>query len=526
MPSASGFVTGLYRDVLLRLDAPSEVESTYLVDQLASGNVDRVQAATAFLNASERHEVQVDFLYRETLGRVAVELESKHWVGVLDSGVPIDEVTATFLGSAEYRAAHGPDNTDFVQALYRDALGRTASTDEVAYWSQVTARDGTILVAHAVVDSAEYRAGVVQSQYRTMLGRDGTREELTHWANAWSEFGFGEVGVAARFLAGSEYDTLPPDRILIGRLNLVPGQSGLAVTDLTDGSVVVRAGLNEHDRLAVGSTFKLFVLGRLVEEVNQGLRTPDDTTPLRPDLTEPNSVLNELPPGSPVSLYRLAELMISVSDNTATDHLLDLLGRENVEQQMAVMGHEKPEVNIPLLFTKEMIGLRDKHFPERLAEYRSLDVADQRALLFREFDGRAADYDAIDFDTTTFRLAEWYNSPLDSARVLLWLRDHTAPGLLANRLRGALDQSISHNPIEVDATLWDYVGYKGGNEDRLLAVNYLFLGRDGRSFTVNAAWNNPDRDIATGIVTPRILIAIQQLIHVFETDIVRAAANV
>ena len=57
--------------------------------------------------------------------------------------------------------------------------------------------------------------------------------------------------------------------------------------------------------------------------------------------------------------------MISISDNTATDHLLHHLGRRNVEGQMVAMGHGTPQRNRPLLSTREMVMLRDLNVPSR-----------------------------------------------------------------------------------------------------------------------------------------------------------------
>ena len=57
------------------------------------------------------------------------------------------------------------------------------------------------------------------------------------------------------------------------------------------------------------------------------------------------------PRGAPITLHTLASLMISISDNTATDILLHVVGRENVERMMAAMGVRDPARNRPLLST-------------------------------------------------------------------------------------------------------------------------------------------------------------------------------
>ncbi len=57
-------------------------------------------------------------------------------------------------------------------------------------------------------------------------------------------------------------------------------------------------------------------------------------------------VLKQLEAGLNPTLYDLAVLMIIVSDNTATDLLLDILGRTNVNQTMANLGLTKTRVDL------------------------------------------------------------------------------------------------------------------------------------------------------------------------------------
>jgi len=54
----------------------------------------------------------------------------------------------------------------------------------------------------------------------------------------------------------------------------------------------------------------------------------------------------------------LANRMISISDNTATDHLLLTVGREAVESIQAAMGHSAPGLNAPFITTRELFVLK------------------------------------------------------------------------------------------------------------------------------------------------------------------------
>ena len=117
-------------------------------------------------------------------------------------------------------------------------------------------------------------------------------------------------------------------------LALVPG------SELTDkGPVQLYAG-GARERFAVASSIKLYILGALIDEVNRGKRRPEDVMLLRRDrIAPPSSEMAGWPVGSPATLHTYALKMISISDNTATDHLIHLLGRRRVEAQMQAMGH-------------------------------------------------------------------------------------------------------------------------------------------------------------------------------------------
>ena len=70
----------------------------------------------------------------------------------------------------------------------------------------------------------------------------------------------------------------------------------------------------------------------LREEVEAGRRAWDEVVRLEEAWKSlPSGLLQGWPEGSPLTLHTLAALMISLSDNTATDALIALLGRERLE---------------------------------------------------------------------------------------------------------------------------------------------------------------------------------------------------
>lgn len=145
--------------------------------------------------------------------------------------------------------------------------------------------------------------------------------------------------------------------VVLAEIRALPGHTNVAVARLGDGAPQTMAGHLPQQALAVGSAFKLFILAELSRQVQAGQRRWSDVVSLD-RRSGPSGTLHAWPQGAPVTLHTLAALMISISDNTATDVLLHLLGRENVEQMMGRIGVEAAARNRPLLATAEMAMIK------------------------------------------------------------------------------------------------------------------------------------------------------------------------
>jgi len=99
----------------------------------------------------------------------------------------------------------------------------------------------------------------------------------------------------------------------------------------------VLAERNADEPMAIGSAFKLGVLALLNEAIEAGERKWDDVVTLEAGhISLPSGILQTFPPGSPVTLKTAAALMISISDNTATDLLIDVVGREALAEKLGI----------------------------------------------------------------------------------------------------------------------------------------------------------------------------------------------
>ncbi len=107
------------------------------------------------------------------------------WLGALDNGTPMAEVAAGFVDSDEFRRLYGsnPTNSDVLDKIYRNVLGRAGDADGFAFWLGVLDRKEDTLagVLRGFSESDENKAGV---------------QELIQNGIAYLEYGFKYTAVA------------------------------------------------------------------------------------------------------------------------------------------------------------------------------------------------------------------------------------------------------------------------------------------------------------------------------------------
>lgn len=276
---------------------------------------------------------------------------------------------------------------------------------------------------------------------------------------------------------------------ITAELRTLPGAVSFLVARVEGDSLRPLAAIEPERRLAIGSAFKLYILAELVRQVEAGERRWSDVVRLDSAAASlPSGILHTWPHDAPLTVQTLATLMISQSDNTATDALLRLAGRERVEAVQAAAGHAAPALNVPFLGTRELFTLKGAADSTLAARYAAADAAGRRALLAGEVartprgglapfaDGQPSSIDTI----------EWFASAGDLARAMRWLRDHTAAPATA-----PARQLLAVNPGVAFGDDWRYVGFKGGSEPGVLNMTWLLQADDGRWFVLSVGWNDP-----------------------------------
>ncbi len=177
---ATAEIIGLYTLILGRA-----ADSAGLASWLAALNSGTTigQIATTFLHTPERLTDEVKSYYVTFLGRAGDAGGIQSWVSAMQAGMTEQQVVVAFLNAPEFSQVHA-SNSAFVQALYGDLLGRTASASEVVSWNTALTtgltRGGLI---QDVIGSYETQKRGVDSYYIAYLGRQTDSAGEMYWVD-------------------------------------------------------------------------------------------------------------------------------------------------------------------------------------------------------------------------------------------------------------------------------------------------------------------------------------------------------
>jgi len=279
---------------------------------------------------------------------------------------------------------------------------------------------------------------------------------------------------------------------LYGRMSDVAPVHALLAAEIVDG-VCDPIRSNNADRvMPLGSTFKLYVLEAVAHSVNEGHLAWDDALAVDDALRSlPSGVMQDLPTGFEVPIREAAEQMIAISDNTATDHLIARVGRDEVERAVARAGHHAPHLMTPFLMTRDLFYLKLGAEVEVRARFSQGSVDERREIL------------ASDYALPSIASARWWLLPVEIERIE-WFASSEDICRLYARLAEMADADsaspimdiLSINPgVRFDPSHWPYIGYKGGSEPGVLHFAWFLQDPSGRSFVYVMAFMNTERPV-------------------------------
>ncbi len=277
--------------------------------------------------------------------------------------------------------------------------------------------------------------------------------------------------------------------------------------ETTEGVCEPLAGEAASTPRNIASIGKLYVLGAVAEAVDAGDLAWDDEVEVTDELRSlPSGRLQDEPAGTTVTVAEAAELMITISDNTATDLLIDAVGREAVEDALTALGHGDADDTRPFLTTREVFQLLWQVEDDLREEYADADLDRRRELLedLQDEDLEVAAETVTSAPPEVDRIG-WFASPDELCEALVALRElGTSEGLapVADALQG--------NPIVRVGDAWTGSRAKGGSLPTVLGFAWDLDRQDGRSFAFVVLLED-DGEVDIGTAIPRIEGALELL---------------
>ena len=250
---------------------------------------------------------------------------------------------------------------------------------------------------------------------------------------------------------------------IVQQLQELSGSIGFLAT--RNGEAI--AQLHSDRALAVGSAFKLAVLAALQQEIEAGNLAWDDAIELQSQWQSlPTGILQDWQAGFPVTVHSLATLMISLSDNTATDALISLLGREKVEAF-------SPR-NRPFLTTREAFILKNPENQEFLQQYREGNEAEKRGVLRASRSAALPNVNVFTGNPIALDV-EWFFTSRELCALMGEVGDLPL---------------MSVNPGIANADRWQKVSFKGGSESGVLNFTTQLVDETGDRYCLSLTWND------------------------------------
>jgi Beta-lactamase enzyme family len=294
--------------------------------------------------------------------------------------------------------------------------------------------------------------------------------------------------------------------LMVGRIDASTGQCS-AIVDV-----------NASELRATGSLFKLWVLGGVARDIALGELDLNDPVPLVASAIAPGGTINNEPLGTVFPVIDMARLMIGISDNTATDHLHHLVGRDRIDEVIDDYDVADPTVLKPLLDISEQFHLffsfpldTSLAYVNGTEEYQQQFLDDEIVPLGPYVPG-SGQYNNVELLTS----GSWRASPMDICNAFahhLRLPQGSDAAYLVDQALGAQ----SAQPEVRNA--WDRVWYKGGSLSAADGYHVLthawMLQNSGEDPYVVIAMSNSDTggidEYEVQSITGRILQLVSEM---------------
>jgi beta-lactamase class A len=267
------------------------------------------------------------------------------------------------------------------------------------------------------------------------------------------------------------------------------GQVGVAVRNIETGETVE---VNGAELFPMASTYKVAIMAEVFKQAEEGRFGLSDRVEVTAASKRPGSgLLAYFEPGVRPTIHDLVLMMMSVSDNTATDLLLNRVGATNVTASMRALGLNGIRIDRT---TREIIGDYNATLDPRLRDATGAEAAAiRRQYTPAQIADAATRFSRVEKDVTpahdmTLLLAKIYKGEVVSRQAGEQMMDVLSHNQIMTRLQRHLPDN---------ARLYSKYGSIGGS---LNDVGILFVRDQHIAISVYVKDNRADRYVAEDVI--------------------------
>ncbi len=237
------------------------------------------------------------------------------------------------------------------------------------------------------------------------------------------------------------------------------------------------AAIEADTPLAVGSAFKLSYIAALADAVQAGRLSWTQLVPMQAKWRSlPTGILQDWPVDTKVTLETLAGLMIALSDNTATDAIMDLVGREAIQKY--AYG------NNPILTPREYLVLSSHGEAPQLQRFLTASPADRTGILTSI--ATAPLPQSGEIGVVNPSPIEWHYSTRQLCTLIEQV--HALPVMQIN---AGLAERID----------WPEIAFKGGADHGVFNITTRLAAKDGPVYCLSVTINSDHDLVETQLVS-------------------------
>lgn len=242
----------------------------------------------------------------------------------------------------------------------------------------------------------------------------------------------------------------------------------------------------------IASVFKIFVMGAVAQAIEDGVVTPEEIIPLTTENQVLGGVINNEPVGTEFDVRDMSTLMLGISDNTATEHLFKLVGRDRNEAIIDQFGFDDRDAILPFLSMNEAFHLYFTVAEADALNYIVDSEAGQRSYVEDVLNPLGPVVNFVRANVSVLVRGLWQSTPNDVCAALAGMREFPDNSEAFNVLDTALGAETVGVNVRGD---WERVWFKGGSLAdnlglRVLTYAWMFETDSRGAFAVIVFTNN------------------------------------